>query len=481
MAAAPPARGWIAANFTSLASTGVVGLVITVLLSVYARRVLGPSAIGQVSWAVAAVAYLTVLVSPGLSVVGQRELARAPAQTQRLLAPVLTLQSVLAAVVYGAVLAIAAFEPRGPVTSVLLAVQGVGLFLAAWNIVWVLQAHEHMVGPSLVALALNALQIPAMVLLVHGPTDLVIYAALALPFAFASAVYKFWYLARVGLVQPLRLRMTLEGIGWMLREAWPLALAQASVVVMANSGTLILGFTYGDDAVGQFASAYRLMLVPTVVTAALWNAYFPAFARSYDRPGEAVALSREYLRLVAWIGFPIAAPGWSHGRHVVELLYGPEFAPCGHYFEWLCLTIGLTFLNYGFVATLVPWGRSGLQLKITMSAALLNLIVNAAAVPAYGAWGAVAATLAAELLVVVLGVAIRRRLGLFWHPIWPVIGPSALCSAVVSVGFAVLPATLDRVWWVQLGIGALVLAACLMVFERRVLGVLWRPRDKQLR
>lgn len=473
-ARAPPSRRRIAANFLTLAGTSVLGLVITILISIYVRRILGPAAIGQVSWAMAAVGYLTVLVSPGLATVGQRELARAPEKSERILALVLTLQTLLAALVYGLVLAVAAYDPRGPIVSVLLAIQGLTLFLTAWNTGWVLQAHERMVAPSLMALAFNTLQLPALVLLVHAPDDVVLYAALALPFTFAGLVYNFWYLARRGLVRPLRMRPTLAGARRMLREAWPLALAQASVLVMLNSGTLILGFTDSDEAVGQFASAYRLMLVATVITASLWNAYFPAFARSHDRPVEARALSREYLGLLSWMGLPIAALGWALGRHVVELLYGPAFAPSGQYFEWLCLTIGLTFLNYGLVATLVPWGRGDLQLKITASAALLNLTVNALAVPFYGPWGAVAATLASELLVVLLGLAVRRRLRLFWHPVLPVIAPPLFCSAAVAAGLAALPASLDRLWWAQLVAGTAVLGACLIIFEGRALLALWR-------
>ena len=464
-----PRRRRIVANFVSLAATSVLGLAITVLISIYVRRVLGPAAIGQMSWAMAAVGYLTVLVSPGLAAVGQRDVARAPECSEDRLALVLTLQTLLAALVYGLLLAFAALEPRGRTVSLLLGIQGLTLFLTAWNTGWVLQAHERMVAPSIAALAFNALQLPALVLLVHAPDDLVLYAILALPFTLMGLVYNLWYLARRRIVRLRRLRPTLAGARRMLQAAWPIALAQAAILVTLHSGTLILGFTDGDEAVGQYATAYRLMMVGAVITAALWNAYFPALARSHDRPVEATALSREYLGLLAWMGMPIAALGWALGRHVIELLYGPAFAASGRYFEWLCLNIGLTFLNYGIVATLVPWGRADLQFKIVAAAAILNLTLNALALPLYGAWGAVAATLASELLVVILGLVARRRLNVFWHPVLPIIGPPLACSTAVAVALAALPASLDRLWWLQLLIGAGLLAACLAAFERRAI------------
>ena len=251
-------RRRIAANFLSIAGTNVLGLGVTILISVYVRRALGPEAIGQLSWAIAVVAYLTVLVSPGLTFVGQRAIAQASDRTEALAALVLTLQTLLASVVYAFVLVVVALQPRGPVVSMLLAIQGVTLFFTAWNMGWVLQAHERMVAPSLAALAFNVLQLPGLMLLVHEPDDLMLYAGLTVAFAFGSVGYNVWYLVRNRILRLSNMRPTLAGCRGVLREAWPLALLQAAVLVIANSSIVVLGLTDGDDAVGRI----RLGLSP---------------------------------------------------------------------------------------------------------------------------------------------------------------------------------------------------------------------------
>ncbi len=466
---APPNRRRIAANFLALAGTSVLGLLVTIVISIFVRRALGPAAIGQVSWAMAVVAYLAVLVNPGLTTVGQREVAKNHERGQPLLALILTVQTALALLVYLVIIIVAAFELRGPSVSILLLIQGATLFLGAWNTSWLLQAHERMVGPSIATLALNVLQLPALLLLVHRPEDIYLYAMLGLPFALLGVAYNLWYLARHHLVRPLRIRPTLAGASALLRDAWPLALTQAAVAIYFNTGTIILGFVASDDVVGQYATAYRLMMVAAVITAALWNAYFPVFARSHNSPTQAIALSREYLGLLAWMGLPIAALGWAVGRHLVELMYGAAFAASGPYFEWLCLTIAVTFLNYGLVSTLVPWGLSGLQFKISAAGAASNLVLSLLAIPFFGAWGAIAATIASEVLVLALGIFVRRRLGLFWHPILPIMLPPVVCSTIVALSIASLPASLDRYWWLELIVGAGVLGGCLALFERRII------------
>jgi O-antigen/teichoic acid export membrane protein len=467
-AALPHNRRRIAANFVTQAATGILGLVITILISIYIRRVLGPSAIGQVSWSVAFLGYFALLVNPGLTMIGQRELAKKPEIANELLALVLTLQTVFSLVAYALVVAIAAFDIRGPTVSALLLIQGATLFLTAWNTGWVLQANERMVGPSIASLVINALQLPTLLLFVHQPGDIYLYAFLTLLFPLLGVIYNIWYLSRHGLAKLLWLRPKFAGGLRLLREAWPLGLSQAAVLISLYSGTIILGFTGGDEVVGQYATAYRLMLVATIITAALWNAYFPALARAHAFPAEATALSREYVGLLAWMGLPIAALGWTSGRHVVELMYGSAFAQSGAYFEWLCLNLALIFLNYGIISILVPLGRSTLQFKIAATGAILTLTFSLIAIPLYGSWGAIAAAVAAEAIVLGIGLTVRRRHRLYWHPIWPIIGPPLLCSLAVALAIVALPRSFDRFWWLELLVGAIVLGGCLVIFERRV-------------
>ena len=87
-----------------------------------------------------------------------------------------------------------------------------------------------------------------------------------------------------------------------------------------SRGGLLALVMHGDDAVGQYATAYRLMMVAAVITASLWNAYFPALARAHDSPALAILLSREYVGLLAWMGLPIAALRMAETQDPRELL-----------------------------------------------------------------------------------------------------------------------------------------------------------------
>ena len=118
-------RRTIATNFFAMTAVSGIVLLIGIFATAYSRRVLGPAAIGQVNWNAALLAFLTLLASPGLALVGQRDIAANPQQTASITSLVLGLQTVFGVLAYAVVVAIALLDPRGGQASTLLLIQGV--------------------------------------------------------------------------------------------------------------------------------------------------------------------------------------------------------------------------------------------------------------------------------------------------------------------------------------------------------------------
>ena len=87
-------RRTIATNFVAMTAVSGIVLLIGIFATAYSRRVLGPAAIGQVNWNAALLAFLALLASPGLALVGQRDIAANPRQTASITSLVLGLQMV---------------------------------------------------------------------------------------------------------------------------------------------------------------------------------------------------------------------------------------------------------------------------------------------------------------------------------------------------------------------------------------------------
>jgi O-antigen/teichoic acid export membrane protein len=468
--AAGPAyrRRTIATNFIAMTAVSGIVLLIGIFATAYSRRVLGPAAIGQINWNAALLTFLTLLASPGIALVGQRDIAAKPKETASITSLVLGLQMLFGLVAYAVVVAIALLDPRGAQASALLLIQGVIILINAGGTIWVLQAHQRMAGPAIASLVINLLQVPALLLLIREPGDIYLFAGYTLPFSLALVGYYLWYLQHHGILRFADIRPRLAAGGKLLSEAWPLALSLLAALVVYNGGAILLGFTHSDTEVGLYTTAYRLMFISTVVSGAMMNAYFPVLSQVAGDTQQARRVAHDFATLMVWMGLPIAALGWACGRHINDLLFGAQFAAAGPYFEWLCLVVALTFTNIGLGTPLLAWGRQRLHLKIIATSAVASLALNALLIPRYGGWGAVAALLLAETMSAVMLATARRRLELGRFALLPLLVPPLLCSLVVALGIAFLPASAHQFWWLEVAIGAALLGACLLLFERRI-------------
>src|SRR5574343_186044 len=68
---------------------------------------------------------------------------------------------------------------------------------------------------------------------------------------------------------------------------WPMALSLLAVLVVSNSGALLLGFSRGDVEVGLYTTAYKLMFISTVASGAMMSAYFPVLSQVGNDPQQA--------------------------------------------------------------------------------------------------------------------------------------------------------------------------------------------------
>lgn len=456
-------RGLIARNFLSLSAAALAERFIGLFSSVYARRVLEAVAIGQVSWTGSVLSYFGLLVNPGLQTIAKREVARAPRRAARHVSLLFLLQVILALIGFALVSLFGSVAMRGPEIRLLLTLQAISLILLPLDLTWLLHAHERMAPLAGASVAVHLLQTIALFLFIHEPAHVMRYVLLPYPFRLALNGFTIWYATRHHLLDWRGVNLSLSGARSLLQAAIPLGLSQVAILLYYNSDAIFLGFTHGDAAVGLYSTAYSMMLVPTFLGGALLNAYFPSLARSFTQPEQARQVSEEFLRLMVWLGFPIATLGWAVGRHVVVLLFGTGFAESGPLFEWLCLNLALIFFNVGYNQPLNAWQHQSLVFRCTLAGAIANVGVNFWLIPKYGPEGAIVTTILAELVVLVAAVLARRNL----HPL-PWYGPILRTGTISLVaGLIARTAILSSApWWGAAFLGLFVCLGGFMFLER---------------
>ena len=183
-----------------------------------------------------------------------------------------------------------------------------------------------------------------------------------------------------------------------LKPSLPFALMNLFAIVYFRSGTLLLSYLTGrNDLVGHYNAGYRLvesyMLFPTIITGPL----YPVLAR---RRGEGVTLSPLLLsaaRAILLISLAITLPLTLFHREFTALFFGPGFGAAATSVGIVVLAMIPVGMNFVFGSMVAASGRQPRGNVFIFIVTVLNVLLNLAAIPRFGAPGAAAVTVLTEL------------------------------------------------------------------------------------
>lgn len=92
----------------------------------------------------------------------------------------------------------------------------------------------------------------------------------------------------------------------LIKEAWPFAITGISINLYLYIDTIILSLIQGQEAVGFYNAAYRLIMVLLFIPVIFNNALFPLMSKFFISSKEALNLTFDKLfKIMILIGFPI--------------------------------------------------------------------------------------------------------------------------------------------------------------------------------
>jgi O-antigen/teichoic acid export membrane protein len=193
-----------------------------------------------------------------------------------------------------------------------------------------------------------------------------------------------------------------------LRRAVPIGVLALLTIAYYRTGTIALALLADPRATASFGVAstlaFGLLLIPNAITTAL----LPRLA--VDRAStRLVATTRRALVWTLVIAVPVSLAAAAIGPTAIPAFFGPEYDDAGLPFMVICLGIPVIAVSGVLGTALLAVGR----LRALGAQVVASLIVNVAVllllVPSFGAVGASLATLACEVVGLVLLLRAARR------------------------------------------------------------------------
>ncbi|HTW11298.1 MAG TPA: flippase, partial [Solirubrobacteraceae bacterium] len=196
----------------------------------------------------------------------------------------------------------------------------------------------------------------------------------------------------------------------LMKVALPLGISGVLIAVYYQIDSVLLLQLAGPHEAGIYGAAYNFLSPLMFLPAAIMSSFFPVLSAVYaSDPDRARRLVQVCGDIMGVIGLPILAVTIALSHQIIGLLYGPGFGRSASLLPILMIAfVSICFGTLaGFLAPLL-----GLQWRLAIYSglgALANVALNLVLIPSYGAFGSAWATVATEILtmVLMLGTSLR--------------------------------------------------------------------------
>jgi O-antigen/teichoic acid export membrane protein len=189
----------------------------------------------------------------------------------------------------------------------------------------------------------------------------------------------------------------------LLRVTAPLAIAGVMTTIYYQIDSVLLLQIAGTREAGIYGAAYGFLGPLAFLPAAIMSSFFPVLSAVYrDDPQRARRLVQRCAETMAVIALPILAGTIALSEPIIALLYGANYQRAAGLLPILMIAfVSICFGSLaGFLAPLL-----GLQWRLALYATLgaaANVALNVLLIPPYGAYGSAWATVATEVLTMML-------------------------------------------------------------------------------
>jgi O-antigen/teichoic acid export membrane protein len=431
---------------------GLIGLAIV-------SRWIGPSGLGDYAYAASVVAYFGLPLLPGLALLGTRRVTIADhADRSRIVFEIQVVAIAFAVLTWFGLVLLAPVLAPNPRAAELIPVVGLTIIINAAAIGWALQGLRRMRAIA-VTVFVGQVGYVAVILALLAADDITVsgYAwANNVGFALTSlpTAWIVWRSVGRPSLRTAETRVFGEhrAVRRLLRAALPLATSAAMVQVYLYSAALLLGILATPEAVGQYTTASRLPIAALFLSTLWGTVFFPHAADLWRRDRTLLlAQTGRFATLAGIVFLPTVPVGLAVGGDALTAMFGEEFRPGGTTFALLFGFAALSMVNVNLSNLMLAGGDDrGLVIRAAVAAAGC-IGFGFALIPIWGAEGAAAAAVLAEMLVLVLSITrVGKRLGRVPPP-----EPRRLLGVVVALGVtAIVLIVLGSLPWLALTVVA---------------------------
>ncbi len=401
--------GNIRKNYVYNLSFQIFSLLIPFITAPHLARVLMADGVGTYSYVNSIATYFSLFAALGLSSYGTREVSRVrdnPRKASKLfweLSFIRLASTLLCMGLYLLFILITGSDMR------IYLAAGLVILTVAVDCTWFFQAMENFRVLTLRNFAVKLISVVCIFAFVDGPEDLLLYFIIQGGGMLLSNLVLYAQLFK--LIVPIPLRKL--HFGRHVRETLIYFIPTIATSVYTLLDRTMLGVIAGDMAAnGYYEQAHKMvnMLMTVITSLNVVVGVRTSYLFGKNKKKEIRHHIHNTFRFMFLLAFPFAAGLIAVAPDFVPWFYGHGYEPViplMMMFAPLLVIIGVS--NVLGTLYLTPSGQRARSNRAIIAGAVVNFVLNLILIPLFGVYGAVVASLAAELVISVLYISYSAR------------------------------------------------------------------------
>lgn len=410
----------------------VLNIIFPLISSIYVARVLLPEGVGRVAYAQNIAAYFVTAAALGIPTVGLREISNARDDKQKVsnIFSELSIMNICSTFLAIAVYSILVFcNSAFRADYQLYLATGLVILFNIINIDWLYQGHEEYVYIVVRSIAVKALSLLALFLFVRNKYDYVAYAAIS------SLAVCGNYLFNVVRARKY-VTFQLHGLNFK-RHIKPIFFFAGTLffnAIYSKTDATMLGIIVGEESVGYYSYAHKVLQVGISFCAAVTSAFLPRLSYYFQKDkNQFYTLVARGVQIISFLAVPAATGLFLLAPEAIVMLFGDKFLPAAQTLRiFAVLIIVFAFGNLLCYQMMICTENEKKYAGILACAAVINVVLNFVLIPKYQQDGAALASVLTELFInIVVGMYFVRLLRIKFD--WRVIGQAAFTSGIMAI------------------------------------------------
>lgn len=190
-----------------------------------------------------------------------------------------------------------------------------------------------------------------------------------------------------------------------IKEAWPFGVTTMLISIYYWIDSLILSIMVGNEAVGWYNAAYRLISVLLFIPIVFNTAIFPVMSKFYGTSSDYLKISFEkYFKYITIIAIPMGVGITILANKIISLVFGLAYVNSIIALQILVWSAVFVFMSGAFARLLEVSNKQLVLTKISAILVIINISLNVVLIPTFSYVGASIVTVITELLSFLLCV-----------------------------------------------------------------------------